>query len=151
MYNHRVCFLKNGTVKAKVPIFKEIDYKVTIVGTEDVELTKEMVIDKLVALNKLFPNKLPHLLMRTPFMKVEIEGFNDKKEICPIGLFDYEAEFYVSLETAAGKYHTLPYDGGYMEQPLLITEAFDVARSAEARYNNAKMNEINSKIKDKKN
>ena len=141
--------MKHGVVRAKVPIFKEVKNRVTIVDIEEVDLTRDMVIDRLVKLNKLFPSELPHVLMKSPFMKVEVEGFGKKLEVCPVSLFDYDSEFYVSLETAASKYHVLPYEGGYMDQPLYITEAFDVARSAEARYNNKKMNEVNSKMKDR--
>jgi hypothetical protein len=146
-YKNRVCFLKNNEILLKCPIF-EIDASaqkesVKIVSSEIKKMNKEDVVKKLIECHEMLPNKLVHDVITFPCMRM---GLNNEI-ICPPGLFDYDSDFYVSLETAAGKYHTLPYPGSYLDQPQDIIEAFDTIRSAEARYNNYQMNLI--KMKDK--
>ncbi len=99
------------------------------------------MINQLVAAHKLLPNKLVHDVINFPIMSM---GANRRK-VCPMGLFDYDSNFYVELETAASKYHVLPYEGAYLDQPEDIIEAFTVIRSAEARYNNYQASLIKQK------
>jgi|GEM_PF-2764280 len=143
-YKNRVCFLKNRKLKLKVP---EYDLGTgereapRVVSCEIKEMTKEDVVKKLVECHGLFPNKLVHDVLFFPHMRM---GLNNEY-ICPVGLFDYEANTYVALETAASKYHNLPFSGSYLDQPLDIIEAFDTIRAAEARYTNHTMNELKQK------
>lgn len=150
LYNRRICFLREKNINAEAPIIGEIDRggekKVAIIGKESRVITKMDVINQLEEIHNRFPNKLVHELLKTPFLMYKTDKSERPVSVCPISLFDPESEYYVSLETAAGKYHTLPYGDmfgcGYLDQPLYIVQAFDAARSAEARYNNIKMNRI---------
>ena len=139
-YKHKVCFVKNKQIDLDFPIFDEHG---VIQEYEQRNATKEDVIQHLIEVHKLMPNVLVIDVMSTRLMLLG----KQKEKVCPIGLFDYETDFYVSLETAASKYHVLPYEGAYLDQPLYLIEAFDTCRAAESKYNNAKMNKVKEKGK----
>lgn len=70
-------------------------------------------------------------------------------KVCPISLV---AEFpqldhLVSLESAASQYNQLPYDGGYLDQPIFVIQAFDAVRSARSEYERDYNQRIESKRK----
>lgn len=142
-YKRKVCFVKKKRIDLNFPIF---DDKGSILEYEQRSATKEDVIQHLIQVHKLMPNVLVTDVMSTRLMMLGEQG----EKVCPIGLFDYETDFYVSLETAASKYHVLPYEGAYLDQPLYIIEAFDTCRAAEAKYSNYKMNKMKEKGKKSK-
>jgi len=131
----RLCFVKNKRMEVDFPVMNEVG---AITGVERRYITKEDVIKRLIEFHRHVPNMLAYEVLNLPPMAIE------GKKVCPVGLFDYETDFLTSLESAASEYHTLPYGdwqgNGYLDQPLYIIEAFDVCRSARAKYSNKKMN-----------
>jgi len=136
-YKRRICFLKQ----------REYDLNFQVLGSSQREVerrrvTKEEVINYLIDVHKMTPSLLiTDILMNDARMRLGDRG----ETVCPICLLDYETDFLVSLETAASKYHSLPFEGAYLDQPLYIIEAFDICRAAEAKYNNYKLNQIKVK------
>lgn len=141
-----VCFHKSKKIWCRIPVFDESG---NVFEWLEREMTKEDMVEHLTKVCNLLPSALIIDLLKHKLMQVGKRG----EFVCPMGLFTEEADWLVSLETAASKYHVLPYPGehggagSYLEQPLFIIEAFDTARSAEAKYTNYKM----SKITDNKN
>jgi len=131
-YKRRVCFYKKRKQLLRFPLLedgsKPSDFEVR-------NATREDVIEHLVAVHKQVPGKM--IIDVLDFRPMMI-GMNGEK-VCPVTLFDHTSDWLVSLETAAAKYHTMPYPGSYLQQPLYIIEAFDICRGAEARWNNNKM------------
>ena len=142
-YKKRVCFLKHKEIELNVPDVTEssVREKSELISWERKKCTKEDVIKILLEVHKLLPNKLVHDVMRFPLMRMGLKH----NEVCPMGLFDYDSNFYIELETAASKYHVLPYEGAYLDQPQDIIEAFTVIKAAEARYYNYQSSLIKQK------
>jgi hypothetical protein len=44
----------------------------------------------------------------------------------------------IDLEDSCFSYHCLPYEGGLLDQPLYLIEAFNVIRSEKNKYDNKK-------------
>lgn len=124
-----------------------MDEQGRVIEYEVKEATREDVIEHLVAVHKLTPAAMVINVLDSQLMRLDPE--DRSKKVCPVGLFDYTTDWLVSLETAASKYHVLPFPGSYLQQPLYIIEAFDVCRAAEARWNNNKILKMKEKSNNK--
>lgn len=67
----------------------------------------------------------------TPLYELMLQFFQD---VCPTNFFDPFLERLLQWESAAREYHTLPYAGGYLDQPLYIIQAFQIIRGARGQY-----------------
>lgn len=60
--------------------------------------------------------------------------FSQPLEVCPTSLLDPYFMFLLASEQSAREYHVLPFDGGYWDQPLLLSTIFDVIRTERNQY-----------------
>lgn len=93
-------------------------------------LNREELIEKMVDLQvNFFDEDMPMFDIWYKFFR----------QVCPVSLV-YEFPYldnFVTLESAASEYNTLPYEGGYLDQPLFIMDAFNAVRIARTQYERA--------------
>ena len=131
----RVCFLRDKEQFLRFPI---LDSNGKIVEWEKRMVTKKDVCELIMRVHDFMPNKLVTDVLNSVYLRIGLNG----EPVCAIGLFDPFHEWLVSLETAASKYHVLPFAGGYLDQPEFIIDAFDAIRAAEAKYQNMQLSKM---------
>lgn len=87
-------------------------------------LNKEAFLKEVVKLHDFFNGDMT-------MWEVMLKFF---RGVCPMAYFDHDIDTYVRLESAASAYNALPYEGGYLQQPNIILEAFDVIRGTRAQF-----------------
>ncbi len=70
-------------------------------------------------------------------------------EVCPTPLTDPYLVYLIELEQAVREYHTLPYEGGYWDQPLAMIEAFAAIRSERNQFELIRFERLKKKAKNR--
>ena len=133
LYKERECFLLSKYLE--IPIM-EIDEDTGKIVMDNKEMELEEVdrdgfFDMIAELHYYFPD-----IPVTTFVMSYYGG------LCPQSLLTAEGAALLSLENAVSRYHTLPFPGSYLEQPLTMIEAFEVIRSTIIDFENRQMREI---------
>lgn len=74
-------------------------------------------------------------------------GYNSRIEICPTSIIEPFLNHVLNMENMCEKYKCLPFPGGYMDQPKMIMEMFEVIRGTVNHYDEYefKMSQKNAK------
>lgn len=140
MYEGRACFLKdkefgNESYTFTLPVF---DGNSPYAVDEQVkELDMEGVLQELIELEWEKPDAPPFELLRTYFMD---------PEVCVTAMYDTSAD-YIGMEQAARDYHTLPYDGGLLDQPKMLMDAFRIVASERNQWERIRMERTDREMK----
>ena len=143
MYEGRACFLNskevgNESYTFTLPVF---DGKSPFaVDEQKKELDMEGVLQELVLLEWEKPDAPPFELLRTYFME---------PEVCVTAMYDEHAD-YIGLEQAARDYHTLPFDGGLLDQPKVLLNAFRVVAAERNQWERIRMERTDREMKKQK-
>lgn len=125
---------------------------ITKVETVKKEVGKEELIEYYSKVRGLLPNERAFKVWMMDFMR--LGGEKGGKPICPVPFFTKRINDLAEWESAASKYNSLPFKGGFLDQPLFVIEAFNVIRAADNLYNSKKMENMKkagkSKPSDKK-
>ena len=100
----------------------------------------EEFIEEMDDIADHFLNMPPFEILRTYFIS---------PEVCPTALTDNYLVYLIELEQAVTEYNTLPYDGGYWDQPLLMIEAFNAIRSERNQFERVRIETMKAKAKTK--
>tara|TARA_R100000458_G_C8275331_1_gene250385 strand:+ start:1803 stop:2312 length:510 start_codon:yes stop_codon:yes gene_type:complete len=139
MYEGRACFLNkfpgNKSYTFELPIF--VENSPYPLESRKVELDMEGVIEELVNLEWEKPDAPPFELLRTYFMN---------PEVCMTSLA-FEGTDLIGLEQQTRNYNTLPFDGGLLDQPTVLLQAFDVISSERNHWERIRMERTNRDMK----
>lgn len=147
MKDKRHCFLydadEEGKLLVPVPIFEEApDGEWTARGNraEERVISREEFIEVLEYIQELKSGM--------PLFEIIRTYFRSPKEVCVTAFGDPELDWLIRLETRAQEYGVLPYDGGQLDQPLYVLEAFDIITIARALFQ-IKREEVADAVKEK--
>jgi len=147
LYESRHCFLDEypGQEENRVtfPIFDPDDssYNSNPIAEEDRTVDKKGIFEELETIEAVFPHLSPFEILRTYF------AF--PKEVCPTGLVDIHHNFILEMESSCREYSCLPYEGGLLDQPLVLNEVFHVIQSEKASYERTRMSKLQKETKNK--
>ena len=147
MKDKRHCFLydadEEGKLIVPVPLFEETQVgEWSARGNEAEErlVSREEFIEILEYIQELKPNM--------PLFEIIRTYFRSPKEVCVTAFGDPDLDWLIKLETRAQEYGVLPYEGGQLDQPLYILQAFDMISIARALFQ-IKREEVANKIQEK--
>jgi len=146
LYEGRHCFLEEFPGQEensiRIPLFDSEDFNPNVIGEEVRLLNKEGIFEELETLEAVFPHLSPFELL--------LAYFNQPKEVCPTSLVDPHHNFLLEMEFSCREYKCLPYDGGYLDQPLLLMGIFHTIQSEKAAYERARMSKMKKEFSSKK-
>lgn len=96
--------------------------------------TVDDVLERVEAVADEFPD--------LPVFKVVQKFFSSPREVCCTALVDPWINWLIDLEAACTAYNTLPYPGGWLDQPLWVIEIFNEIRSVKNQFEASRMDEI---------
>jgi len=73
------------------------------------------------------------------------------KEVCATGIIDPGFNDILLMEERAEKYGIFPFEGGQLDQPAVLMEAFDIIRSATVQFERDRMAEVEEEMERKSN
>jgi len=119
---------EEGKLIVFVPEFDEISPGEWSARRESVEryVSKEEFIDILSDIQDLKPDM--------PLFEMVRVYFRNPKELCVTAFGDPEFEMLVKMESRASEYHVLPFEGGQLDQPLVVLEAMDIIARTSILY-----------------
>ena len=125
-----------------VPILNN-DNKVE--GVSQAIFTEEEFLQWLYEFNDSFNANMPafEIIQKT------LKAGNSNKEVCCTAFVDMEMGTMIDMESACAAYNQLPYDGGFLDQPIRLMEAFDIIRGERQRFENVEADKLLSEAKSK--
>lgn len=76
-----------------------------------------------------------------------LRTYFNSPEVCPTALTDPYLVYLIELEQAVREYHTLPFGGGYLSQPLAMIDIFAVIRAERNQFERVKIETLKKKTK----
>jgi len=145
LYETRHCFLEKPPGQDEhvinVPVFDSEDFNPNVVGEDRRTLDKKGIFEELEILEAVFPHLSPFELLRS--------YFSYPKEVCPTSLVDPHHNFLLEMEFSCREYKVLPFEGGLLDQPLVLMEVFRVIQSEKASYERARMSKMKKQFSEK--
>jgi len=142
MYQGRACYLDKWpgeeVFTLPVPVFNEEEPGSSPTSLEDKDLKLEGLFEELERIEEHYPNIPPFEALRTYFIS---------PEVCPTSIVDPYLVYLIELEQAAREYHTLPYPGGLLDQPLALLDSFSVIRSERNQFDRVRFEKLQQKAK----
>lgn len=142
MHQGRACYLDKWpgeeVFSLPVPIFNEEEPGSSPVNFEDKDLSLEGLFEELERIEEHYPNIPPFEALRTYFIS---------PEVCPSSIIDPYLVYLIELEQAAREYHTLPYSGGLLDQPIALLDAFSAIRSARNEFDRVRLDKLREDAK----
>ena len=71
--------------------------------------------------------------------------FQQPKEICVTGITDPWTNWLINMESACKRYGTLPFIGGWLDQPLWVIDIFEEISNTQVLFEKRQMEEIDKK------
>jgi hypothetical protein len=105
----------------QLPMFDPDQIYQQPVGYETRQLDEKELLDQIEEYQDIFPS-MPSFDILTKF-------FSSPRPVCPTSLVDWQTRQLLEIESGCKEYHALPYEGGLMDQPVWLLEAFDIIRS----------------------
>lgn len=120
-----------------LPVFDIEGSSGTPIKLEPESVTLEGVFDELDRIESYIPDIPPFEAMRLYLI--------DPVEVCPTSLMDPYIMYLLETEQAVREYHTLPFEGGLWDQPMVLLEAFIAIRSERNQYERLRWDRIEKK------
>jgi hypothetical protein len=67
--------------------------------------------------------------------------FQNPKELCVTGITDSWTNWLLGMEAACKRYGTLPFAGGWLDQPLWVIDIFEEITSTQVIFERKRMAE----------
>jgi len=145
LYESRHCYLDQYPGQEEnfisVPLFDSDDFSPNVIGEERKTLDKEGIFEELETLEAVFPHLSPFEILRS--------YFSQPREVCPTGIVDPHHNFLLEMEFSCREYNCLPFEGGLLDQPLILMEVFRTIQAEKASYERSRMSKMKKKFSDK--
>jgi hypothetical protein len=142
-YKNRVCFNPNYGEEAysiTVP-HGEPETKV-LLGSDQITFDSETFLDWLYDFNETFKPEMPAFEIINKLINPA-----NKNKICMSSFIDMELGYLVDLESSCNNYHCLPYEGGLLDQPMMLMDVFGVIRGERNKFEAQKADALMQNLK----